>query len=115
VSKGGALPVNVSAERFDEFDGPIEVRLENLPPGLSAPVTTIPAGELSTTFSLYAEPNAAVPTDAAPLKLTARALIDGTEMKREVGGGKVRVIDPGDIVTTTEQSEVTIRPAARCA
>jgi hypothetical protein len=110
VSKGGALPIAVNAERFDEFDGPIEVRLDGLPPGLSAPVTTIPAGELSTSFSLYAEANAVLPSDAAPLKLIAVARIDGAEVRREVLGGKVKVIEPGDIVTTTEQSEVTLRP-----
>jgi hypothetical protein len=110
VSKGGALPIKVNATRTDEYAGPIEVRLENLPPGLHAPATTIPAGENSTSFALYAEPTAAVPAKAPPLKLVARAMIDGKELVREVTGGLPKVIDPGEIVTTTEQSEVTIRP-----
>jgi WD40 repeat protein len=110
VSKGSALPINVSAERIDGFDAPIEVRLENLPPGFSAPNTTIPAGENSTSFALFAEPTATVPDKAAPLKLVARATIDGKEVVREVTGGLPKVIEPGDIVTITQQSEATVKP-----
>ncbi len=110
VSKGSALPINVNADRIDGFDGAIELRLENLPPGFSAPATTIPAGENSTSFALYAEPSAAVPASAAPLKLIARAKIDGKEVVREVTGGLPKLQEPGDIVTTTEQAEITIRP-----
>ena len=35
----------MTADRQDGFQGPIEVRLENLPPGFSAPITSIPAGD----------------------------------------------------------------------
>ena len=43
VSKGGGVSLTINADRRDEFDGPIEARLENLPPGFRAPATTIPA------------------------------------------------------------------------
>src|SRR6185436_4875941 len=36
--------------------------------------------------------------------------VDGQEVVREVTGGLPKVVEPGDIVTTTEQSEVTLRP-----
>jgi hypothetical protein len=110
VWKGGAIPITVSAERIDDFDGPIDVRLENMPPGFSAPATTIPAGENSTTFAFYAEPTAAAPTKAPPLKLAARAMIEGKQVVREVTGGLPKVMEPGDIVTTTAQQEVTLKP-----
>jgi hypothetical protein len=110
VWKGGAVPVAVTAERVDGFDGPTEVRLENLPPGFNAPPTTIPAGENSTSFALYAEPTAAVPASAAPLKLTAKAVIGGKEVAREASGRVPKVQEPGDLVTTTEQAEVTVNP-----
>jgi mono/diheme cytochrome c family protein len=112
VSKGGALPINITADRRDEFDGPIEVRLENLPPGFSAPATTIPAGENSTSVALFAGPGAMVPAQTPPLKLIARAVIDGKEMVREAAGGLPKIIEPGDIVTTTEQTEATVKPGA---
>jgi hypothetical protein len=110
VAKGGATAITVNADRIDEFDGPIAVQLENLPPGFSAPATTVPAGEYSTSFALYADPTATVPTGAAPLKLTAHATIDGQDVAREAAGGVPKVTEPGDIVTTTEQSEVTVVP-----
>jgi hypothetical protein len=110
VSKGSAVSINVRAERRDEFDGPIEVRLENLPPGFSAPATTIPAHENSTNLALYAEPGAIVPAKAPPLKLRAHAVLDGKQVVREATGGLPKLIEPGDIVTTTEQSEVTVKP-----
>ncbi|HEY7154558.1 MAG TPA: c-type cytochrome domain-containing protein [Gemmataceae bacterium] len=110
VSKGGAVSINVNADRRDDFDGPIEVRLENLPPGFSAPATTIPAHEDSTSLALFAEPTATVPAKTPPLKLIARTIIDGKEVVREATGGLPKIIEPGDIVTTTEQAEVTLKP-----
>jgi hypothetical protein len=127
VWKGGALPINVTAERLDGFDGAIDVRLENLPPGFSAPATTIPAGETTTSFALWADPSAQTPVGvspsgggteppkggtpaAAPLKLVARAIINGKEMVREATGGLPKVVEPGDLAATAEQSEVTVQP-----
>jgi hypothetical protein len=89
------------------------VRLENLPSGFSAPVTTIPAEENSTAFALFAQPNAKGPAKVRPFKLVARAMIDGKEVVQEVKGGMPKVVDPGDLVTTTAQAEVTVRPGGQ--
>jgi hypothetical protein len=110
VWKGGAIPITVAADRTDEFEGPIDIRLENLPPGFSAPATTIPAGENRATFALWADANAVTPAKPVSLKLVARAKINGKELVRKVTGGMPRVVEPGDIVTATAQSEVTVRP-----
>ncbi|HBI45705.1 MAG TPA: hypothetical protein DDY78_23055, partial [Planctomycetales bacterium] len=110
VTKGGAVPMTATADRIDDYEGPIEVHLDNLPPGFNAPPTTIPAGENSTVFAVYAEPTATVPPGAAPLKLTAHATINGQDVAREAAGALPKVTEPGDIVTTTEQSEVTVAP-----
>ncbi len=113
IWKGGAIAVTVTAERSDGFEDAIELKLENLPPGLSAPVTTIPAGERATSFALHAEANAAVPDKAPPIRLIAKAKINGQEVVREVTGQAPKVVDPGDIVTTTEQSEITLKPGGQ--
>lgn len=111
VWKGGALPITVSVNRTDEFDGPVRVTLENLPAGFEAPPTFIEAGQLSTTFALYAAATAVdPPANTAPPKLVARATIAGKEVVREVIGGLPKVIDPGDLVTTTVVGDVTIAP-----
>ncbi len=108
--KGGALPINVTAERIDGYEGEIALRLENLPKGLHAPATTIPAGENTTSFALFAEADAALSKKVPPLKLVARATIAGQDVTREAAGGAPKLVEPGDIVTTTEQSEVTLTP-----
>ena len=115
VWKGGAVPITATADRIDGFEGAIDVRLENLPPGFSAPATSIPAGENSTTFALWADPNAATPAKAPPLQLVARATIDGREVVRTVSGGLPKVLEPGDIMTTTRQKEVTVKPGGQVA
>jgi hypothetical protein len=102
--------VRVTVRRIDEFDGPIALELLDLPPGFEAPRTDVPAGENGTAFALFASEKAAVPAKQPPLVLRARAKINGKEVVREVTGGLPRLAGPGDIVTTTEQSEVKIVP-----
>jgi WD40 repeat protein len=110
VWKGGAVPITVSANRADGFEGPIDIRLKNVPSGFSAPPTSIPAGENSTAFALWADPTATVTPKIPPLKLIARASINGRDVIREVTGGVPKILEPGDLVTTTEQAEVTVQP-----
>jgi hypothetical protein len=113
VSRGGAVAVQVSADRIDGYEGPINVRLDNLPPGLSAPATTIEAGQAASVFALYADENAKTPAKASPFRLIAEATIDGTQVRKEVMGQALKVVDPGEIVTTAEQSEVTVLPGGQ--
>jgi WD40 repeat protein len=113
VWKGGAIPIGVTVNRIDGYDGPVQVKLENLPPGFEAPATFIEAGQQSTTFALYAGPRAVdPPAMTAPLKLIARATIDGKEIVREAIGGLPKVVPPGDLVTTAAVGEVSIRPGS---
>jgi len=110
VGKGSGLPIRVTAERLDEYDGEIRLKLENLPPGFSAPETSILPGENSTSFTLFAEAGAVLPVKPAPLKLVAQAVIDGRDVVREVTGGVPVLSEPGEILTATEQAEVAIKP-----
>jgi WD40 repeat protein len=110
VWKGGAIPVAVRADRRDGFDGAIQIHLEDLPAGFSAPPTTIPEGELTTAFSLYAESTAVAPSQGNPLKLIAKATINGQEVTHEAAGGLPKLADAKDLAATTEQAEVTLEP-----
>jgi hypothetical protein len=111
VWKGGAIPITVTADGSDDFDGRIAVRLDNLPAGFSAPSTFIEAGQTTTTFALYAEPKAVNPDKKLALpKLVASAKINGTEVTHEAMGELPTAVDPGDIVTTSAQSVVSLQP-----
>lgn len=113
VWKGGAVPITVTADRIDGYDGPIYVRLENLPSGFSAPSTFIPHNEESTTFALWADANAKTPGQQMPWQLIAEATINGKKIRKEATGGSVKAMEPGEIVTTTEQNEFTIQPGGQ--
>jgi WD40 repeat protein len=111
VWKGGSVPMSVTAKRLDGYDGPIRIRLDNLPAGFSAPPTVIEAGQETMNFLIQADAMAKNPdANAPPFKLVAGATIHGKEIVREAPGGRPTAVDPGDIVTTTDLGEVAITP-----
>ena len=112
VWKGGSVPVTVNITRLDGFDGPVSLKLENLPPGIEAPPTFIEAGQVSATIALYAGPTATPPDPKGvpPMKLVATAAIDGKPVTREAAGGHPTLLEPGDLVTTTLVDNVTVTP-----
>lgn len=110
VWKGGAVPLTASLNRIDGFDGAVELRLDNLPPGFTAPATNILPADDSTAFALSADAAAKVPEKASSMKLVARATINGKEVVREAAAGLPKLAEPGDLQTVTEQSEVTVKP-----
>ncbi len=109
VHAGGGIPVNVTLNRIDGFDGRVQVKLEGLPAGFSAPETFIEAGHTTTSFTLFAQPDAKVSNDTK-LKLVARSMVDGKEVVHETVSGLPKVIPVGDIVTTTREAEITLKP-----
>jgi hypothetical protein len=113
VWKGGSVPVALTAERLDGYDGPIRVRFDDLPPGLSIPPTTIEAEAFTTAVPLFADALAKLPDKAPRLKLVAEADLPGQKLVHEFQGEAPKLADPGDLVTTTEQTEVSIRPGGQ--
>jgi WD40 repeat protein len=110
VWKGASVPVNATATRLDGYEGPIHIKLENLPPGFEAPPTIIEAGQTTATFPLYAAATAKVPEKAAPLKLVATAEIDGKAISHQAEGSQPKLLETGDLVTTTNVQEVSLTP-----
>lgn len=126
VGPGCAVPWFLRATRQAGFDGPIEVRVEGLPPGLSARPITIPSTMTDGCLVLQAAPGAK--PAAAPVKLIARASIKGLDGKtRQVehrvqpleelymggGGRNVWPVDTqfAQIVTRDDISSVRVTPA----
>jgi hypothetical protein len=109
VWRGGAVPVTITATRIDGFDGPIDVRFDGLPTGFTAPPTRIEAGQTTTSVALSAATDASAAGMTQP-RLVAKAEIGGKEVTHEVTVGSPKVVDGGDIVTTTNTSAVSITP-----
>ena len=75
VGPGGAVPWFLRVTRLAGFEGPIEVRVEGLPPGLTAQPVTIPAS--MTDGCLIIQAAAGARPAAAPVRVVARAKVKG--------------------------------------
>ncbi len=109
VPAGGTIPLTVTASRLDGFDGPIEVALEALPPGLHASTGTIRPGQNSTTLTLGADAGAKL-ADAVPLKATGKAGALVHMANPEDHLKLIALMPHPDIVMTAETKEVTLEP-----
>ena len=71
VPVGGAVPVTVQAFRMDGFDGPIQLEVQGLPPGITATPTQVPAGQVFATVLLRSDGKAL--TEATPIEIVGKA------------------------------------------
>lgn len=110
VRKGGTIPVGVSIERIDGFDGPVTVSLADLPAGVTSPAGRIDAGFHTTTLGLSATADAKA--DTKPIKLVASYSLNGKPVTREVVGKPISLIEPGDIATTLKSKSLSVKPGA---
>ncbi len=79
--QGGTLSLPVNVERIGGFAGAVEVYVEGLPAGISAPVAVIPPDKPSVDLKIVVGANAAV--SANELHIRARAKIGGKIAIRE--------------------------------
>lgn len=111
VWRGGAVPVGVTVNRIDGFDGPVAVRLEGLPPGFHSAASRVEAGQFKTTLAVWADADVKNPPDGTKnFKIVGEALVAGRSAVRETQAGRPTVVEPGDIVTSVAQKELTIKP-----
>ena len=117
VPRGGRVPVNVAVERYDGFDGAVEVEIVGLPAALQASAGTIPPGASSAVLTLSAA--ADVSLDASvPFKTVGRARIGGRVVEHE---GKpdaplsvVSVVSPPDLyMASVEPRQLEVEPGGR--
>ncbi|MFO0889463.1 MAG: PPC domain-containing protein [Isosphaeraceae bacterium] len=126
VGPGGAVPWFLRATRRAGFDGPIEVRVEGLPQGLSARPVTILSAMTDSCIILQAAPDAK--PAAAAVKVMASAQVKGLDGKtRKVEhrvqplqelymGGGGRSVWPvetqiAQVVTTDDIAAVRVSPS----
>lgn len=98
---GGGREFTVSVERDDEFSGPVQFVIENLPPGLfaSTPIEIEP-GHFEAKGALFAHPGAKTPSEEAikAIKIRATSTIVGNSVTKEVAPPpKIEVSAPAKV------------------
>ena len=81
VGQAGSTAVTVNVTRVNGFGGPIALRVEGLPAGLTASPATIPAGANSTQFTLTADA-AAAQGAAGQIKIIGTATVGDKPVER---------------------------------
>lgn len=92
VPRGGTTLVTATITRLDGFDGPVDLTVEGLPPGLTATDSRIEAEDFSTSLGLTAD--ASAPAYSPPTwRVIGRAQPDpgSNDSSKEL----VQVVDPG--------------------
>ncbi len=114
IPRGGSIPVSVTADRLPGYEGPIEIEVQGLPPGVTAGRTVIPAGQTSTVVALSAGPNSLAGASPSPIKIVGRASVDGSDLVRRANEDAplqfASVIPPPDVLVTAEPPQLTIQP-----
>lgn len=109
VPVGGCIPITVTARRMDGFDGPIDIALQDLPPGIRASTGVIAPREISTTLLLSAAPDAKM-SAATLLKVAGRAGSLSHVASPDDPLKLISLMSPADVVMTANTTVVEIEP-----
>jgi hypothetical protein len=124
IPRGGRVPVTVSADRLQGYDGPIEIEVKGLPPGVTADPAKISAGEDSTVVVLSASAGAAPDAPPGAMEIVGHATINGRDVARsanlnamldaafdkELSLQVASIVPPPDVVVTTDITQVSLEP-----
>ena len=114
VPRGGSVPVKISADRLQGYDGPVRVEVKGLPAGITARPAEIPAGQDSTVVVLEAAADAKVDEAPKPIEFIGHAHVDGRDLNREANQDNplqlASVIPAPDVVVTAEPRQLAIEP-----
>jgi hypothetical protein len=127
VPRGGRVPVEVTADRWEGFDGPIEVEVRDLPAGVKAGPATIPSGQDSTVVILEAaetsrntvgtgppgrQADEAPLERATPFQIVGRGNVDGHALVRVADAEEplrvVSVMPPPDVRLAAAPQQVDL-------
>jgi len=114
VPRGGTIPLEISADRLQGYDGPITIEVKGLPRGVTASTATIPQGQDSTVVVLSAGADASSEAPPASIQIVGHALINGHDLARTANADAplqlASVIPPPDVVVTTEPKQISLEP-----
>lgn len=114
IPRGGSLPVTVTLDRLDGFNGAVDVRLEGLPPGISATTTRIGPDLHTGVLTLTAADPTPEPQSELTFRALGSALIDGKNVERATSPGfgshRITITSPPDLKVAVEPAFAEIVP-----
>jgi hypothetical protein len=118
INVGSGKPFTVKAERIDNFNGPIRVDIENMPPGFQ--VTTpivIQEGHFEAAGLINALTDATAPTEEQlkAIKITATATVCGVDRTKSAGSlGTIKTAAKAKVIVhlTPPTSAAGIKPGS---
>ncbi len=119
IPKGGRIPLTVSVDRLQGYEGPVEIEVKGLPAGVSAGPAKISAGEDSTVVVLSASADASVDAPPGTMEIVGHATINGRDIARSANLNAMleerslqlaTIIPPPDVVVTTDTQQVSLEP-----
>jgi WD40 repeat protein len=117
VPRGGTAVITANIQRIDGFEGPVDVALDGLPPGVTASATRIEAGLYAADIVLVADGTAPGHSDPTWIA-TATATVEGREVTHQVDpggpkGGWITVTGEPNLKVNPRTDRVTLRPGER--
>lgn len=114
IPKGGSIPVTVTASRLRGYDGPIQIEVSGLPPGITASAATIPEGQDATVVLLSAAQNTSVEARPARFEIVGHASVNGHDLMRvadkDAALKVASVIPPPDLTVRAEPGQIALEP-----
>jgi len=111
IPAGGRLTVDVAVHRLDGFDGEVQVRMKDLPPGVRAGTAAVPPGADSTMILLEASREASfAPTR---VRIEGRSQVNGREVARTLEndtGILLALNTVSDLTVAVDRQEVRLEP-----
>jgi len=103
-----SIPITVNAAKYDNYDAPIHVKIEDLPDGFSADEGVIIAGETGVTIALHAESHARSFPPEQSFTVKATSILEGKEFVKTAKVKGVSVRAKPDIILTLDQDVLEI-------
>ena len=113
------MPLTVSVDRLQGYEGPVEIEVKGLPAGVTAGPAKISAGEDSTVVVLSASADASADAPPGTMVIVGHATVDGRDVARSANLSAMveeqslqlaTIIPPPDVVVTTETRELSLEP-----
>ncbi len=113
VPQGGSVPVVIKADRLPGYQGPIEIEVKGLPPGVTVGPAVIPAGQDSMVIVLRASSTATLGSTTT-MQILGHAKVHGHDLVHVANEGQplqiASVVPPPDLLVAADRREVTLAP-----